>query len=223
MTQILMMIYSFVLRYPVPIHFFMESTFYSQFHGPPHLSLLGVSKLVRKDALIAFARVNTLTLNTINGVPDQWMGRSFLRRLSSVEFVLPMRRGCFFHEEDILELLKRVRACVPSVARMRFVVESRDCSVARRSNPVLKSLANMQRIGKVGRRRPVVSFEEHLELGWTDYQIEELSDGENFELGGTNMKTEESPSEKSLEVEGTNCMMEEELLMGDDVSFYWAA
>jgi hypothetical protein len=163
--EILMAIYSLVLGYPVPIHFFKESTFPSRFHGPPDLALLSVSRCVREDALVAFARVNTFILNVANGVPRQWMDKGFLQRLTTAEVILPIYRGRVIHEAEALELLEYVRVYTTSGARMRFVIESRDGSVMRRSNPVLKILADMQKPGLLKKRRPLVSFEEYLELG----------------------------------------------------------
>ncbi|KAH0550980.1 hypothetical protein GP486_007656 [Trichoglossum hirsutum] len=169
--EIINVIYALVLRYPVPIHFYKESTFYSQFHGPPDLSLLRVSHYVREDALAVFARVNTFVLNTANGIPRQWMGDRFLGRLSKAEFIFPLHKGIVNHEKEVLELLKHLQIYVTQGARIRFVIESRDGSVMRRSNPVLKLLACLQHRTTQGWVRPVVSFEEHRELVWPVQKI----------------------------------------------------
>lgn len=173
--EIITVIYALVLRYPVPIHFFKESTFYSQFHGPPDLSLLRVSHYVREDALAVFAQVNTFILNTANGIPGQWMNDRFLGRLSKAEFIFPVRRGSVSHEKEVLELLKHIRVYMARGARVRFVIESRDGSVMGRSNPILKLLANLQQRASQGWRRPVVSFEEHLELVWPERKTEDVN------------------------------------------------
>ncbi|KAI9784750.1 MAG: hypothetical protein M1839_001480 [Geoglossum umbratile] len=171
--EIILKIFCYVMAYPVSINYFKHTTTYSNFHGPPDLALFRVCHCVRDAALVAFSRVNTFILNTTHGIPKLWMKHEFLERLTTVEFVIPVRSGHAKHEVEVLDLLGYVRAFVHRAARMRFVIESRDGTVMGINDPIMKTLARMQQRTGLGWRRPVVTFEEHRELGWTAQKVRE--------------------------------------------------
>jgi hypothetical protein len=173
-TEVIITIFSYVMAYPVSINYFKYSTTYSKFHGPPNLALFLVCHSVRSVALIAFSRANTFIINTTHGIPELWLKRDFLERLTTAEFVIPVRNGHAIYEVEVLDLLNYVRVFVRGMARMRFVIESRDGSVMSITDPIMKQLARLQRRARFGWRRPVVTFEKHLELGWTVEREEEV-------------------------------------------------
>ncbi|KAI9769347.1 MAG: hypothetical protein M1840_004048 [Geoglossum simile] len=164
--KVVILIFCYVMSYPVSINYFKHSITYSKFHGPPNLALLRVCHCVRDAALVAFSRVNTFILNTTHGIPELWLRHEFLERLTTAEFVIPVCNGHANHEVEVLDLLNYVRIFVCERTRMRFVIESRDGSVMSITDPIMKILAYLQRRTSYGWRRPVVTFEKHLELGW---------------------------------------------------------